>query len=357
MISVRWTKYLLAWLAPVGTLSGMLYGGWMTLAPLAFAFLLVPFLEVILKPDVHNLNAMEAELAGNDRMYDLLIWALVPFQWLVMLIYLHRVNDSSLQGWELTGMVLSMGLMCGIVGINVGHELGHRSSPTEQLLAKILLLSSLYMHFFIEHNRGHHKRVGTPDDPASARINESLYAFWIRSVFMGYRSAWKLENQRMLKNDWSRYSLKNEMVVFHFVQTGLLLAICCFIGFKSLVCFVIAAFIGILLLEAVNYIEHYGLARRQRSDGTYGRTQHCHSWNSDHLLGRILLFELSRHSDHHYKASKKYQLLEHIDESPQMPTGYPGMIIMALIPPVWFSVMNRRIYAEIENMPEIAVAV
>lgn len=355
-MSYRWMKYLLAWLAPLGTLAGMLYGGWMTWAPLGFAFVLVPLIEVFVKPDTYNLTEVQQELAADDRMYDLLIWALVPFQWLVMLIFLHRLNDVSVRDWELVGMVLSMGLMCGIVGINVGHELGHRSSSVEQLLAKILLSSSLYMHFFIEHNRGHHKRVGTPDDPASARYNESLFGFWLRSVTMGYRSAWQLENQRMMKNGWAVFSLRNEMVVAHLVQGSLLIAIGGFLGLKSLLCFVMAAGMGILLLEGVNYIEHYGLARKKRADGTYGRTLHCHSWNSDHVLGRVLLFELSRHSDHHYKASKKYQLLEHIDESPQMPAGYPGMIIMALIPPLWFSIMNPRIQKEIEKMPELAVA-
>lgn len=353
----RWFKYLLAWLAPVGSLMGMIFGGWYTVSPLIFAFFFVPFVELLVPPDPGNLQLVEAEMVAKDRIYDVLIWLLVPFQWLVLFLFLHRVNDADVSSWELAGMIGSMGLMCGIVGINVGHELGHRHSSTEQLLAKLLLLSSLYMHFFIEHNRGHHKRVGTPHDPASARYNESLYAFWLRSVVGGYRSAWQLEKLRMQKAGYRVYSLKNEMLVFHLVEAALVVGIGWTLGVKSLLCFFIAAGIGILLLEGVNYIEHYGLARKPKADGSYGRTLHCHSWNSDHVLGRVLLFELSRHSDHHYKASKKYQLLDHIDESPQMPAGYPAMIMLALVPPLWFRVMNPLLRKEMEKMPEIALAI
>lgn len=352
----RALKYLMAYIAPAGCLAGIVMGGYYTLLPLVFAFVLVPMAELLLIPDHSNLTQAEAELVSRDRIYDWLIWLLVPFQWVTLILFLIRIADPNVTGWEAAGMTACMGLMCGIIGINVGHELGHRSNPVEQVLAKVLLLSSLYMHFFIEHNRGHHKKVGTAEDPASARFNESLYAFWVRSVVFSYRSAWILENNRLKKLKIPVVSLQNEMIQFHIIQGGLILAIGSTWGGSALLFFLIAAFIGILLLEAVNYIEHYGLARHQRNDGSLSRVMHCHSWNSDHILGRVLLFELSRHSDHHYKASKKYQLLDHLDESPQMPTGYPGMIIMALIPPLFFKMVNPLLKQEMDRMPEITLA-
>lgn len=354
---MRSLKYILAYAIPGVCLAAMLWGGIFTLVPLATSFLIVPLAELFLKPDARNLSLVQAEIASHDVVYDWIIWLMVPFQWAVLLLFLHQVNDPDFGSWELAGMTVCMGILCGIIGINVGHELGHRPGQGEQLLAKLLLLSSLYMHFFIEHNRGHHKKVATPDDPASARYNESLYAFWLRSVVDSYRSAWRIENARMKKNGWPAFSFRNEMLHYQVIQLGLLAAIGFTLGVKSLLFFITASFIGILLLEAVNYIEHYGLARHQRADGTYSRTLHCHSWNSDHVLGRILLLELSRHSDHHYKASKKYQLLNHIDESPQMPTGYPGMILLALVPPLFFRVVNPVIEAEMKRIPDIALAV
>ncbi|MBP7166752.1 MAG: alkane 1-monooxygenase [Bacteroidia bacterium] len=356
MGAIRSLKYSLAFLIPLCTLWGIWNGGWFCWVPAFLAFIVVPVLELWMSPDPRNLQAAEADLAAKDKMYDLFLYLLVPLQWFILFEYLLAVNRPDLSGAELAGMSVSMGLLCGIVGINVGHELGHRSSKFENLLAKILLLSSLYLHFFIEHNRGHHKRVGTPDDPASARYGESLYAFWVRSVVMSYFSAWELERVRLQKLNRSPWSLSNQMIHFHVVQLGLLAAIAGWFGTTGLVMFLIVSLTGILLLEGVNYIEHYGLARRKKEDGSFGRTLHCHSWNSDHVLGRILLFELSRHSDHHYKASKKYQLLEHVDDSPQMPTGYPGMIILALIPPLWYRVMHPILEREIQVMPELDLA-
>lgn len=356
MGGLRSMKYGLAFLIPIVSLWGIWNGSWYCWVPAFLAFIVVPLLELWMRPDPGNLEAAEAVMASKDKLYDLFLYLLVPLQWFILVEYLQAVNRPDLAGFELAGMSVSMGLLCGIVGINVGHELGHRSSKFENLLAKILLLSSLYMHFFIEHNRGHHKRVGTPDDPASARYGESLYVFWVRSVVMSYLSAWDLERLRLKKLNKSAWSVSNQMIHFHLVQLGWLVAVWYFFGSGGLMMFLVVALTGILLLEAVNYIEHYGLARRKREDGTYGRTLHCHSWNSDHVLGRILLFELSRHSDHHYMASKKYQLLEHVDDSPQMPTGYPGMIILALIPPLWFRVMHPLLEKEIQVMPNLEIA-
>lgn len=200
------------------------------------------------------------------------------------------------------------------------------------------------MHFFIEHNRGHHKTVATKQDPASGRFGDNLYIFFFRTIIGGWISAWELEATRLKKSGSSFISLKNEMVRMLLWQLALIVGIYLIFGGLVLLYFLSGAIIGILLLETVNYIEHYGLERKMKGD-SYERIMPAHSWNSNHPIGRLLLLELSRHSDHHYKASRKYQVLRHFDESPQMPTGYPGMMILAFISPLWFLVMHRFINA------------
>jgi len=158
-----------------------------------------------------------------------------------------------------------------------------------------------------------------------------------------YLDAWKLERQRLEKSNDGFYSIKNEMLVYHFIQVIFLLIIYISFGLPTLLCFIAAAIMGILLLETVNYIEHYGLQRTLNMNGSYARVMHHHSWNANHPLGRMMLFELTRHSDHHYKASRKYQLLKHYEESPQMPTGYPGMMLLSLFPLLWFKVMDKKV--------------
>jgi alkane 1-monooxygenase len=234
-------------------------------------------------------------------------------------------------------------LLCGSFGINVGHELGHRNKKYEQAMAKMLLLSSLYMHFFIEHNKGHHKRVSTPEDPSSARFNEPLYRFYLRTVIGAYRSAWEISSAELKKKSLPFLHWKNEMLMFQVIQLSFVTGILLLFGWLTTLYFLAAAVMGFLMLETVNYIEHYGLQRRKTGPSSYERALPIHSWNSNHVLGRIVLFELSRHSDHHYLASRKYQVLRHHDDAPQMPTGYPGMMLLSLIPPLWFRVMNHRV--------------
>ena len=240
------------------------------------------------------------------------------------------------------GRVTSMGLCCGILGINVGHELGHRKHPYEKWMAKINLMTSLNMHFMHEHNLHHHQMVSTPEDPATAKFGEPLYLFWFRSIFGVYRWAWKLERQRLHRKGISFWSVRNQMITDHLIEIGLLVGIGYLFGPVTVGYFLLAALMGHLLLETVNYIEHYGLVRYKVGD-RYERVMPHHSWNSNHMLGRLNLFELSRHSDHHFIASRKYQVLRHMDESPQMPTGYPGMMVLSTIPPLWFAVMNPMV--------------
>ena len=343
---VKAIKYLSPAIVYVLAFIAFSFTGWITFVALLYAWVLLPLVEFFIQPDPKNLNGAEAELAKRDTFYDYVLYFFVALQFLALIYFLFVMKSAAqLQWWEVVARVATMGLLCGSFGINIGHELGHRINKFEQGLAKAALLTSLYMHFKIEHNKGHHKRVATPADPASARYNEPVYFFYFRTLIFSYLSAWRIANDEMRKQQFPVFNFKNEMVQAHIIQILFVTLIVYFFGWQVTAYYLAAAFVGILLLETVNYIEHYGLQRKQVGDGKYERAMPQHSWNSNHILGRLMLFELSRHSDHHYLANKKYQLLQHHDESPQLPTGYPGSMILSLLPPVWFYIMNRKIKA------------
>lgn len=302
--------------------------------PLIYLFFLIPLVELLIKPDSENLTETQEAEDKVNPIFDFVLWLTVPLQIGALYLFLTSL-DASLPFLDTAGRVVAMGLLCGTFGINAAHELGHRVNQFEQFLAKVLLLTSLYMHFFIEHNKGHHKHVATPEDPSTAFYKQHLYAFWIQTFVGTQQKAWQIAKAE------SKSPIFNEMALFQLIQFSLVGLILYFFGGFVTVCFLVAAFIGAALLETVNYIEHYGL-QRDFAKTTYERVRPAHSWNSNHVMGRLTLFELSRHSDHHYLASRKYQILRHMEEAPQMPTGYPGMILLALFPPIWFRVMHRQ---------------
>jgi alkane 1-monooxygenase len=330
--------YVLAWFS-------FNQNGWIIASPLLYAFGFIPLVELFIKPRVENMSKAEEEVAKGDRMYDILLYLIVPVQYIALYIFLHSIQDPTLTSWELAGRIAVMGILCGAFGINVAHELGHRRHLYERNMAKSLLLTSLYMHFYIEHNKGHHKNVSTKDDPSSARKWEPIYFFYFRTIFMGYISSWKIAAEDQAKKGKPVIHYSNQMIQFQLVQAIFVFGMYYFFGAQTTMYFVVSACIGFLLLETVNYIEHYGLERKLGELGQYERAMPEHSWNSNHILGRLMLFELSRHSDHHYLASRKYQILRNHDDAPQMPTGYPGMMLLSLITPLWFSIMHKRMKA------------
>ncbi len=336
----RDAKYLIAYILPAATLSALWFKGVFAYNTVIVGFVLIPVLEQVLPRSSRNLSEVEEEQQLQKRLFDWLLYANVPILYGLLAYYFHTVAHGQLVAYEVIGLTLSMGITVGAIGINVGHELGHRATAYEQWLAQALLLPALYQHFTIEHNRGHHKNVATPLDPATARRNQSLYRFWWQSVSGSYRNAWRLERERLQKTGKPALSWYNQMLRFTLVQPLWLLGIGLLFGWQVVLAAVAVAVVGVLLLETVNYIEHYGLSRKQLASGYYEPVRPEHSWNSDHELGRIFLYELTRHSDHHYKANRKYQVLRHFDESPQLPLGYPASILLALVPPLWFSLMN-----------------
>ena len=335
-------KYLFAYTIPVATLISITSEGFFTYTTLLYAFVIIPVLETIFKEVESKEEYTKSEVQNklSNTFFDILLYLNIPFVFALLALGLYNLNQLELDLFETVGMVLSLGILLATNAINVGHELGHRKSLMERCLSKLLYLPCLYMHFYIEHNFGHHNNVATPKDPATAKFNQTVYSFWFTSVIGQYFSAWRLQLQLLKIKNSGFLSIKNDMLYYTIFELAYLLVIYSFFGFYGLFLAVIIGVLSFLFLETINYIEHYGLLREKLPSGRYERVQSHHSWNSNHFIGRIVLYELTRHSDHHFKASKKYQILENKRESPQLPYGYPTSILLALVPWLWFSLVN-----------------
>jgi len=338
-------KYLAAYILPISTIAALYLGAYWSFLTVIVAFGLIPVLEWIMGTDHKNLSEEDVNETNQRLIFDIMLYLNIAWVYGILTYFLFVVNTGNYTGAELTGYILSVGVMLGSNGINVAHELGHKPGKWPRIAARILLLPCLYMHFFIEHNLGHHKNVGTPRDPATSRFGEHLYAFWWRSVTQSWISAWKIESRRIQKKSLGGWHPENKIIQYACWQMAYLIIIAAVSGiFAALIC-MLTAIVSILLLESINYIEHYGLLRKKGTSGNYEPVQTFHSWNSDHVLGRMILYELTRHSDHHYKSNKKYQILYYADNSPQLPYGYPASMLMAMVPPLWFTIMNPRVLA------------
>jgi len=336
-------KYLAAFSIPIMAFLGIyLKGSWVWATPV-FAFVCIPILELVLPVEPTNLNQDEAEHKLKKKLFDWLLYLNIPIVFGLLIYALFTVSRTTLETYEFVGLIISLGIVLGVNGINVAHELGHRQNTKERFLAKALLLPAFYMHFYIEHNFGHHLHAATPEDPATARYNQTVYAFWISSTLRQYFNAWNIQNQLLKRRSSKFLGIYNDMFWYTFFQISYLIVVSLFFGTTGLRFAIFAGVVGFILLETVNYIEHYGLLRLKTKSGRYERVKEMHSWNSNHVIGRIVLYELTRHSDHHFKTSKKYQVLDCHDESPQLPFGYPTSMVLAMIPPLWFSIMNKRV--------------
>ena len=336
-------KYLAALSIPISAFIGVCFRGTYSYLTPVYAFVIIPILELIFPLDTSNISEEESQNRLKNKLFDWLLYINLPIVFGLFVYTLFILKSSELETYEFVGFIISIGIVLGVNGINVGHELGHRQTTNERFLGKALLLPALYMHFYIEHNFGHHLHAATKEDPATARYNQPVYSFWVTSVVRQYISAWKIQMKLLKNNNLSFLSINNDMLWFTIIQASYLLFVYLVFGNLGLVFTLFSAITGFILLETVNYIEHYGLLRQKIDSGRYERVKEIHSWNSNHIIGRIVLYELTRHSDHHYKTSKKYQILDCHNESPQMPYGYPTSMVLAMIPPVWFSIMNKRV--------------
>ncbi|AOI81795.1 MULTISPECIES: alkane 1-monooxygenase [Burkholderia] len=309
-----------------------------------FAFGVIPILDTLIGDDRDNPPEAVVPHLERERYYRLIVYLATLVEYVAFFACVWIVGTHALAWYDYVGFALSLGAATGI-SINTAHELGHKTDRFERWLAKITLAPVAYGHFYVEHNRGHHVRVATAEDPASARYGESFWAFLPRTVTGSIRSAWRLEKARLERLGHSPWTWRNE-VLHAWAMTVVVWGIAIAMAGKVVIPFlVIQAVYGASLLEVVNYVEHYGLGRRKLPNGRYERCTPQHSWNSNHVVTNLFLYQLQRHADHHANPTRSYQALRHFDDSPQLPAGYATMILFAYVPPLWYRVMNPRVVA------------
>ena len=351
--AMRDLKYLFAYTVPAATWVSFSSTGIWTYAAVFYAFIVIPLMDVVAGETTTNLSDDDASYKKTKWIFDFMLYANVPIVFGLLAWGLNQVQTHSFEAYEMVGLALSGGILLATNGINVAHELGHRKPFFERFLSKVLYIPCLYMHFYIEHNFGHHLNVATPEDGATARYRQTVYSFWITSVTKQYRSAWHLQRQLLERQGLGFFSVKNDMLWYHVIQPLYLVGVAVLFSWEVMLFAAATGVIAFLFLESINYIEHYGLRRFKTAGGRYERVQPYHSWNSNFNIGRITLYELTRHSDHHYKSTKKYQTLNSHEESPTLPFGYPTSILLSLVPPLWFHVMNplvpERMKSELDH--------
>ncbi len=315
-----------------------------TLVPLLFVFGVVPIADMILGEDTNNPPDAVVEAMASDNYYRVLCMLSVPLFWVSFLSTAYLVGTEALPWWSILALIIGVGTIDGGC-LTTGHELGHKHSPVDRFFAKLACAVCGYAHFCIEHNRGHHVWVSTPEDPASSRMGETIYHFATRELPGTFRRGWEQEALRMSKRGKSAWSLENDILQGYsitFAAAAVLVAVC---GWIVLPFIVAHHFIGWYGLTQANYVEHYGLLRQKRENGRYEPVAPRHSWNTNHIFSNLITFHLQRHSDHHANPQRPYQSLRDFPDLPRLPNGYPGMYLLAAIPPLWFAVMDKKVMA------------
>ncbi|MGH9313110.1 MAG: alkane 1-monooxygenase [Vicinamibacterales bacterium] len=318
-------------------------GGAWTFLPLVILYVILPAIDALVGLNPRNPGAAEEPSLSDNPAFRAITWLWVPAQLALIVWGLERVASGTMTPVETVGTALSIGLTSGAIGMTFAHELIHRPSRLERLLGDLLLISVTYPHFAIEHVHGHHRHVGTPRDPATARYGESLYAFLPRTVVWSVASAWRIEVRRLAKHGRPALSPSNRMLRYALVQSIIYLCVGLRYGMGGMLFLAAQSIVAFALIETINYIEHYGLVRREVTPGQYERVMPWHSWDSSHRVSNWILINLARHADHHVAASKRYQVLHALDAAPQLPTGYGAMFVLALAPPLWRRVMDPRV--------------
>jgi alkane 1-monooxygenase len=311
-------------------------------------FGLIPLIDLLVGADQDNPPDDLIEWLEQDRYYRWVTYLYLPIQFTSLAVACWLWTTHPLSIVDKIGLAVTVGVVAGI-GINTAHELGHKKENLERWLSKVALAQSGYGHFFIEHNRGHHVRVATPEDPASSRFGETFWGFLPRSAYGSLTSAWRLEKTRLSRAGKGPWTWRNDVLNAWAMSAVLCTALAVAYGPEVLPYLAIQAVFGFSLLEVVNYLEHYGLLRQRESSGRYERCTPRHSWNSNNVCTNVFLYHLQRHSDHHANPTRRYQALRHFEQAPQLPAGYASMIVLALVPPVWRAVMDRRVLAHYDG--------
>lgn len=314
------------------------------LLPLFLNFGLGPIIDWALGEDRNNPPDAVVMQLDQDRYYRRLTYATVPLHFVTLVGASWYASTQGLTVWGLIGLAIVAGMTSGLA-INTGHELGHKNSKIEKLLAKLVLAVSAYGHFTIDHNLGHHRNVSTPGDPASARMGESIYKFAVREIPGALKEAWTIERDRLQRRERSLWHPNNQILQSYYLTALLNIALIIWLGWVMVPFLLLHHASAYWQLTSANYIEHYGLLREQDENGKYERCEPRHSWNSNHVFSNLVLFHLERHSDHHANPLRRYQALRHFNDAPQLPNGYFGVYLMAYVPVLWFRVMDKRLLA------------
>jgi alkane 1-monooxygenase len=310
-----------------------------------FVYVIIPLLDLVIGDDASNAPEDVVAWLEEDRYYRWVTYLFLPLQFLTLFVGLWLMTrNGGLPVIDRLGIAVTLGMLNGIA-INTAHELGHKKEHHERWFARIALAPCGYGHFFIEHNRGHHVRVATPDDPASSRLGETFWRFWPRTVVGSVQNGWRLEKNRLRRMGKRTWTLRNDVLNAWAMTAVLWAVLVALFGVGVLPYLLLQAVLAFSLLEAVNYLEHYGLLRKTLPNGRFERVTPRHSWNNNHLTTNLFLYHLQRHSDHHANPTRRYQALRHFDDSPQLPAGYAAMILLAYFPPLWRRVMDKRVLA------------
>ena len=302
----------------------------------------IPALDRLIGEDESNPPDEAIKDLENDKYYNLITKAFIPSQYLMTIMGAWLATRDSTPLADRIGLTLSVGALNGIA-IVTGHELGHKHEKDNRIGAMLALAPTFYTHFAVEHNFGHHKRVSTPEDPASSRMGESFWQFLPRTVIGGFKSAIEIETQRLERKGKSFWCLENELLQGWAITAGFVGLTTAIVGTRAIPFLVAQGAYGASLLEVINYIEHYGLLRQKDANGKYERTQPEHSWNSNYVVTNLVLYQLQRHSDHHAYPSRSFQALRHFEKAPQLPGGYASMLLPAYIPSWWYNMMDERV--------------
>ncbi|MEM9318088.1 MAG: alkane 1-monooxygenase [Pseudomonadota bacterium] len=331
-------------LVPLIALVAAQGGAWLLLMPLSTWWLFM-CLDAATPNDTRNADPMTDETALWAHKLLTLLW--VPLQYGVIFgLIWYATRADHLSTAEQIGLFAGVGILSGTIGINYAHELMHQRNRQERWAADLLLASVLYSHFRSEHLLVHHRYVGTPRDPVSARYNENFWRFFVRVLWSCPASAWAAETGLLARKDRPWWDRANPFWRYFWLQSACLVAAIALGGGAGLGLFILQAGVAVWQLELVNYVEHYGLTRRHLGEGRYEPVGPRHSWNSTQRASNWLLINLQRHSDHHYKPDRRFPLLQaRAGEAPELPAGYPVMTLAALLPPVWRRVMNPRVRA------------
>lgn len=312
--------------------------------PFLINYLIVPLLDYIFGEDRNNPHEEIVQQLEQDKYYRWLTYVVVPMHYISLFGTIWYTVTVPLSWWAFLLLALNAGLISGLA-INTGHELGHKNTKIEKILARLALAVPAYGHFSIDHNRGHHMHVATPEDHASSRMGESIYQFALREIPGALLSAWKFESNRLKNRNIRVWSFNNQILQSYAVTITFSTLLIILFGWKALVFLIIHNIFAYWQLTSANYIEHYGLLRKKLPNGKYEKCLPHHSWNSNHILSNLILFHLERHSDHHSHPLRRFQSLRHFENLPQLPNGYFGMYLLAYFPKFWFRVMDEKLLA------------